>query len=367
MADDHPHPAPARHDGATRGRVGLFAALALQFLPSCGRSSADPSEVDAAPKQVVLYYSADDEVARPVIAAFERETGVRVLARGDTEATKTTGLVQKLRTERSRPKADVFWSSEVFQTMALAEEGALAPCSADTPADRPEQFRDPRGRWHAFALRARVIVYNTKRITPGQAPRQMHDLLDPRFKGRIVMARPAFGTTRGHMAALVALWGEEQAARWLRGVRENDLRLVDGNSSVVRAVAMGEADAGLTDADDVWAGQRNRWPVDLVYVRHDLPDRPTASAFGPLLTPNAVSLVAGAPHPEAAGRLIEFLLSERVERMLAESESHHVPVRPALAAEFSRYAVPDPVAVPYESIAKAMDAAMRLCRRELGE
>ena len=75
------------------------------------------------------------------------------------------------------------------------------------------------------------------------------------------MARPQFGTTRSQMAYLLSSCGEELFRKWLNQLHEGHIRLYDGNSAVVRAVAMGEIDAGLTDSDDVAAGRREKWPV----------------------------------------------------------------------------------------------------------
>ncbi len=342
----------------------IGALVLCAALLSC--NNADPA-ADAQSGEVVLYVSADPHVYEPVVAAFEAETGVRVVVRGDSEATKTTGLVQRLRAERDHSNADVFWSSEVFLTIELADEGVLAPHDTPAVADWPTDLRDAEKRWHAFAMRARVFVYNTERTPTDAVPTSLHDLLQPRFAGgRIAMARPQFGTTRGHMGALIALWGEAIAARWIDDIGHSDVRLYDGNATVVRAVAMGEVEIGLTDTDDVWAGQRNGWPVDLVYARHDVPTSAGGPIqAGPLVIPNTVARVAGGPNPDHAATLIDFLLSERVERMLAESDSHNVPIREALASEFPRYAVPDPASVDYAEAAASMPRAMELCENHL--
>ena len=336
---------------------------------SCGKAGGgggggrgDSSGTDGpSAERVVVYASVDDVVARPILDVFEKETGIRVEMRGDSEATKTTGLVQRLRAEQERPRADVFWSSEVFLTIQLAREGVFRPFDDPTVADWPERLRDKDHLWHAFAQRARVLAYNTKRVRAEDAPHMLLELSDPRFRNRIVMARPQFGTTRGHMAAISTIWGDDTMLWWLEQVRNNGLRLADGNSTVVRMIAKGEVDVGLTDTDDVWAAQREGWPVAFNYAEHDgtSSGRPVRGSV--LTIPNALALIKGGPHPENAEKLAAFLLSERVERMLAESDSHNVPIRPALAAEFPEYAVPDPLDVPYGEIADHMDAAMRAC------
>ncbi|QKK07177.1 MAG: solute-binding protein [Planctomycetota bacterium] len=90
----------------------------------------------------------------------------------------------------------------------------------------------------------------------GEAPpSRLRDLTGDRFRGRVGMARPRFGTTRGHMGALLATAGTAVFRAWLEAMAANGLRLYDGNSTVVRAVTEGELDVCLTDTDDVWAQQ----------------------------------------------------------------------------------------------------------------
>ena len=82
----------------------VFGLLFTVCLQGCTKPSSD--------EEVVIYVSADETIARPILDAFEASTGVRVRPVFDTEATKTTGLVSRLLTERDRPRADLFWSSE---------------------------------------------------------------------------------------------------------------------------------------------------------------------------------------------------------------------------------------------------------------
>ncbi|MEC9374235.1 MAG: extracellular solute-binding protein [Planctomycetota bacterium] len=352
--------------GRTWRSLAIFAVLPAFLLcaASCGGGeSADADSGDSGAGEVVLYYSADEYVARPIIERFEAETGVRVRAAGDTEATKTTGLVQRLRNEADSPRADVFWSSEVFLTIKLANEGVLAPHLSETTRSWPAHLRDADHEWHAFAQRARVVVFNTERVAFYERPSEMADLAEPRWQGRVVMARPQFGTTRGHMGALIALWGEDATRGWMEAMAARGVRLLDGNATVVQAVATGEADIGLTDTDDVWSGQRNGWPVDAIYIGHSLSP---GDEIGTLTIPNTVARVRGGPNPDNAARLIDYLLSPDVERMLAESDSHNVPVRPEIAEEFPKYAIPDPItSLTYEEVAASMDTAMRLAEETL--
>lgn len=341
---------------ANRSLLALpfWLAALVAGLAACSRSADKP--------EVVLYSSVDDQLLRDVAGAFERESGVSVKIVGDTEATKTTGLVERLVEEKARPGADVWWSSEPLGTIRLAREGVLeAYRSADEDGIEggwPREFRANDGTWYAFACRGRVVVYNTKKL--GDAPpRTLAELTQARFKGRIGMARPQFGSTRGQMGALTAQFGEPALRAWLTALQANGLRLYDGNSAVVHAVAYGEIDAGLTDTDDVYAGQREGWPVDMVFAPARLGT--SAEPDGPMLLPNTVALIHGAAHPRQARALIDFLLSERAERMLARSESRNFPVRPALAHDPAMRAPEGARAPDLERAADAVSRAMRAC------
>ena len=337
-------------------RYSLFLLLvlsaALLLMPGCKDSSsagAGRSATTQPAGELVVYYSLDEEVAAPILARFQKETGIKVSARGDTEAAKTVGLIQRLRAEKSAPMADVFWSSEVFYTIALANEGVLAPYTSTATAGWPAAMVGKENRWYGLALRYRVIAYNTVRVKPDEAPRTLEDLLDAKWKGRLVMARPLAGTTSSDVASWFAHYGAPRARAILTGLAQNRVQLVAGNSTSVRMVAQGQADIGLTDSDDVFAAQRNGWPV-----AYNVLDQ---GGEGPLAIPNSIALVAGAPHVQAAARFIDFVLGGAVERILAESYSRNMPVAAPLAAEFTSHRLAEPLKVDLAGVAEKLPEA----------
>lgn len=321
----------------------LWAAfLLVPSLPAgCG---GEPTEA------VVIYSSVDEPFAREVFAAFEKQTGIRVHFQPDTEAAKTTGLVHKLIQEKGRPRADVWWSSEAFGTQQLAAEGVLAAFEPATAADLPAAHR-PAGRlWTAFAARPRVLVFNTNLVARADAPRSIHELTAAPWAGRLTMANPLFGTTRGWAAAIVAKLGEADGKQLLGDLRAACPVIAAGNSDVCRIVA-GAADEddvvlGLTDADDVWVRRGQGAPLDFLFLDQD------EGQMGTLLIPNTVALVAGGPNPDNARKAVAFLCSAKVERMLAESRSRNVPLRPAVAAEYPDLAAPRPMEVDPGEVAR---------------
>jgi len=174
-----------------------------------------------------------------------------------------------------------------------------------------------------------VIVYNTRHVAADEVPRSIFELAEPKWKGKVAVANPQYGTTRTHVAALFAALGRQRACEFLRRLLENEVRIVDGNAMVKNLVARAHPDAspiylGLTDTDDVLSGQADGEPVSMVY-----PDQDT---FGTLVVPSTVCLIRGASHPAAARRLIEYLAGADVERRLASGRAGFIPLRAATPA-----------------------------------
>jgi iron(III) transport system substrate-binding protein len=286
---------------------------------------------------IVLYSSLDREVVEPIIARFREQTGIEVLLVGDTEATKTTGLVERLIAERERPRADVWWSSEVLGTIKLSRAGVL---SAYTSAEVEKEFvggwpkglRSSRGDWYGLMLRPRVTVWRSGTSEPSAEHWSGADF---------AIADPHFGTTRGALAELSV----RDAARF-EGVlaRAKDYRVVPGNAAVVRAVAQGEASAGETDYDDYLAALRNGWKLEM---------RPVG-----LCTPGSVALVEGGPNPVLAKALVDFILSAEVERELGKGEAGAIPVREAVRREFDWTAKFEVGSVDWENVFDASQGAI---------
>jgi iron(III) transport system substrate-binding protein len=365
-----------RHAPRFLGAAGV-AAILLGTCWGCGPAP------QSGPPSVVVYTSVDDVFARQILGRFEGDTGIAVKLLTDTEAGKTTGFLRRLQREAAQPRCDLWWSSEVFGTIELARDGAsnaagpepesrragtatatLAPTTGlfepyDSPAaaDIPPAWKDARHRWTGLAARARVLAFNTSRLSPAELPRTWHELAEPRWASRLAIANPQFGTTRGHVAALYAAWGPEKTRAFLQALRDNGTQIADGNGHAVRLVASGAADLCATDTDDVWSAQARGAPLDLVY--------PRLTPHGPIVwIPCSVALVHGGPNPQAARKLFDYLVSADAERMLAESDSRNVPVRPALRKEL-KTAEPWPEPLDYARIAKVLEPATEMSREIL--
>jgi len=291
-------------------------AVAFTCLAMAGCRSPEPTP--NADRSVTVYVSTDRVFSEPVLREYEKRSGVKINAVYDTEETKSTGLANRLLAEKARPQADVFWSNEPVRTLVLKSRDVLASYRSPSAEGIPAALIDADGYWTGFSARMRVIAYNTKSVTPSEAPQSIFHLADPKWKGQVAMADPRFGSTSFHVAALYALAGDEKMDDFFRRLKVNGVRIVDGNSVVRDLVARGEVKTGLTDTDDVNVAIEDGQPVGMV-----LPDK---DGLGVPVMPNMVSLIANAPHPEEARKLIDYLLSADVERQLAQSEAVQIPL-----------------------------------------
>jgi len=300
--------------------VKRILLLLLLLAIGCSRDSS---------KEVVVFTSHDRIFSEPILDAFEKKTGLKVRIVTDTEATKTTGLVNRLLVRKSNPEADVFWNNEIGRTLLLQQAGVLAPYKPSSGADVSPAFKDPDGYWTGFAARARVILYNTKLVRASEAPKSLWDLTLPRWKGKVAIANPLFGTTATHLAALFAVLGPEKAKDLLRKLKANGVSWVAGNAVARNLVMDGQMAICLTDTDDANGAFRKNKPVAMVY--------PDQQGIGTLLIPNTVCLIAGGPNPRGAKLLIEYLISLEVEGRLAQSPAAQIPLRPGVAVHSERF------------------------------
>ncbi len=163
-------------------------------------------------REVVVYTALDREFSQPIFDTFQEQTGIRVLAKYDTESTKTVGLANAIIAESRRPRCDVFWNNEVLHTCRLQSRHLLRPFRSASSEGIPHEFRGSSDEWTGFAARARVLLVNDELVPSAERPDSIVDLADPRWRGKVGMAKPLFGTTATHAAVLFQEWPAERRA-----------------------------------------------------------------------------------------------------------------------------------------------------------
>lgn len=299
----------------------LRLCLFLPMILGCGSKSAD---------RVVLYCAQDRPFAEAVLAEFTKRSSLPVAAKYDTEANKSVGLFRELQLEASRPRCDVHWNNEILTTLMLAKQGVLEPYDSPAAADFPEFARAKDKTWTAFAGRARVMLVNTNLVK--EPPSRLADLVEPKWKGKIAMAKPMHGTTATHAACLFEVMGADNAKSLFRGLKANGVQVLPGNKHVAEAVGRGDVAIGMTDTDDAMDEVNAGRPVTVIF-----PDSEGGTEkhprLGTLFIPNTVAVIKGRPNGAGARKLVDYLLSPDVERRLATAGGYQIPLNPKVAAD----------------------------------
>ena len=271
-------------------------------------------------REVVVYASVDSDFAIPIFDMFTRETGIHCIFRPDGEETKTTGLALRLDKMKANPDGDVFWNSEQSLTLVLADKGVLEPYISPNARTIPAQLKDAGGLWTGFGQRARVVIFSN-RLKPEDVPKTLDDFANPRWKGRFAVAKPLYGTTLSHLAAVTLELGEDKAFALFRAWRANGVILAQSNGDVEERVSQGTADVGLTDSDDAFSAMDRSKPVSFRVLDQ------SPEWHGSFLIPNTVAMLKNCPHPAEAKAFIDFLLRPETEKWLAEHGARQIPVR----------------------------------------
>ncbi len=269
--------------------------------------------------QLTVYCAHDAVFAEAILRDFEKQTGIPVAIKFDTEATKSLGLAEQIIREAAHPRCDVFWNNELLGTLDLASRGLLDAHKGTGWQRIPAQFRDADGRWTGFAARLRVIIERS------DMPRWDDARLNSGDLSRFAMAKPLYGTTLTHYTVLWHAWGAARLQQWHADTRRRGLREVPGNAQSKDTVAAGVCDAAFTDTDDFFEAKDAGKLVTM---------RPAQLESGETICiPNTVGIVRNAPHSENARKLADFLLSAQTELALARSKSRQIPLGPVDATQ----------------------------------
>lgn len=305
----------ARRSIVITALIVLAAIAGVVWMQGCkSRGSSKPT--------LVLYCATDREIVQDLIDQFERQTGIHVDIKFDTEAAKSVGLVQEIRQEKSHPQCDVLWGGGAFYNTILANDGCLTPFPDDLIAAHGTAPRDPQGRWLGFAGVYRILIVNTDVLKPEDRPHSIFDLTDPKFKGHIGIANPLFGAMDAHIAALCSTIGEEKTRQWLKGLKANDCALCAGMADVKNRVASGELWCGITSTIDAHVAITGGKPVVVIFPDQDENQIGCMNGYG------AVGRIAGGPHPKEAEQFLRFLMTTQTEKILADGPGQNIGLLP---------------------------------------
>ena len=309
----------ARRPVIVRFRFVVF--LSIVVITGCQK----PAE------RVVVYCAQDEDFAVDVFADFQAQGGPRIAPKFDTEANKSVGLAAELALEKSRPRCDVHWNNEILATIRLAREGVYEPYLSPNAKPFPAWTTPADYSYQAFGARARVLIVNTDLVAEAEHPKSILELTDTKWKDKVVIAKPQFGTTATQVACLFEVLGPDAAKTYYRKLKSNGVRVVAGNKQTATEVSDGHAAIGFTDSDDALIEINSGKPVTMLFA--DRIADPSHPKMGVLYIPNTVAVVKNCPNPAAAREFVDYLLRSETEAKLATGGGYQIPLNPEVKAD----------------------------------
>lgn len=221
----------------------------LSFLLSAMALSAVATTGMAQDKVLNIYSARHYQSDEVMYDTFTRTTGIKI-NRVDAD---DAGVVARLRAEGAASPADVVLMVDAARMAAADAQGLFQPIkSAKLDAAIPANLRanaTPEGvTWTGFSTRARVIVYDPKRIQPEDV-QTYEQLADPKLKGLLCTRSGSHPYNLSLFATVVERLGDQRGEAWLKGLVNNMARAPKGgDTDQVRAVAAGECAVAISNS-----------------------------------------------------------------------------------------------------------------------
>jgi iron(III) transport system substrate-binding protein len=302
-----------------RRTVNIFLMLVAGALAVAAPVTAQAQQAES---ELVLITPVAKTLTDPALAEFAKYAKEKwnISVRTSALAAGTPVAYGRIVEWKGRPEADIFWGGETALFDKLGEQNLLArldlpkavvdsiPESIGKP--KPISLKDPRGFWIGTVLEPYGLVYHPKLFERlgVPAPKDWDDLLNPKLKGNVAQCAPTRSSS-SHATYEVILQreGDDKGWEWLRRLGGNTGIFTARSRDVPSVVAKGEFAAGFA-VPSYMAFEDRLAGFDIKFVA-------PKTAW---ITPEPIAILAGAKHPKAARAFIEFMLSERGQRVAME-------------------------------------------------
>jgi len=299
-------------NGGPRRLVSMLVLALIAISPAIQAAAPAPTVVTpdlikkAQQEGKVVYYTAVDvAVAEKVAKAFEAKyPGVKV----QVERAGSERLFQRLGQEYGSKiyAADVVNSSDAAHFIVWKRDGWLAPYVPEDVAKYfPPEHKDPDGMYATWRVTLSPIAYNTKLVKPDEAPKSFADLLDPKWKGKMVKAHPGYSGT-----IMTATFQIARDLGWdyFDKLSKQAVMQVQSSTEPPKKLALGER-AIMADGNEynLFLLKEKGTPLEIVYPTEGTP-----------LVASPGAVLKNAPHPNAARLLQSYLFSTEAQQLLID-------------------------------------------------
>ena len=278
-------------------------AMAVVLAAPAGAQETTPAMVAAAAKEgkVVWYTSVDVKVAEALAKAFRTEyPNINI----DVERSGSERVFQRINQEYQSgiKNVDVVNSSDASHFIFWKQQKWLAMHVPPDVKRFPAQFKDPEGYYATWRATLSVMGYNTNLVAAKDAPTGYLDLLDPKWKGKLVKSHPGYSGT-----SLTGTYAITKALGWeyLEKLSKQGVQQLQSTTATPKSIASGER-AVMVDGNEynMFIEIAAKSPVQIVYPKEGTP-----------FVTSPTAIFADAPHPNAARVLQNFLYTAKIQQL----------------------------------------------------
>lgn len=293
-----------------KSAFAIMCASLLLF--SCHRSGSSQH-------QLLIYTPHGQDLLKDFVARYQQvhpETEIRFVDMGSRE------VLDRVRAERNRPQADLWWGAAHTTFQQAADDNLLASYRPTWADKIPAAARDPQDRWYGTYETPEVIVYNSEAVPASEAPRDWDDVLDPKWRDKILIRNPnPSDSMRAIFGAMIWRFYKDTGSPdkgydWLRRLDSSVHEYTADGTLMVQKLARREGLISLWDMPD----------VQLYKEKKGLPLAYTIPASGTPVVTDGIAILRGAPHEEEARRFYEFVTTP--ESLVHAAQNYYrIPVR----------------------------------------
>ncbi len=282
-------------------------AISPQGTAAAPANAVTPDLVKNARQEgkVVFYTSVDVAVAEKIAQAFKAKyPGIDV----QTERAGSERIFQRLGQEYSSKiyAADVVNTSDAAHFIVWQRDGWLASYLTDDVANYfPPEHKAPDGTYATWRLTLSPIGYNTKLVKPGDAPKSFADLLDPKWKAKIVKAHPGYS---GTIVTSTFQTARDLSWDYFDKLSKQSVMQVQSSTEPPKKLAQGER-AVMADGNEynLFLLKEKGAPLEIVYPAEGTP-----------IIASPAAVLKNAPHPNAARLFQSYLFSPQAQQLLID-------------------------------------------------
>jgi iron(III) transport system substrate-binding protein len=296
------------------------ALVACGVLAACGGASANSSSAT-----LTLYSGQHVQTAENLVAAFEKQTGIKIAIRSDDE----DALADQIETEGANSPADLFYTENTPPLETLESKGLLSPVDKSTLSHTPGKYNSPGGDWVGVSARTSVIIYNPSLIKASQLPTRISQFAETQYHGKLALA-PQETDFQPIVTAYDQAYGTAATLTWLKAYKANAAgHIYPDNETIASEVNQGAVAFGIVNQyyyyrmrAEIGAGRMHS------QITHLAPHNP-----GYVVDISGAAALKSSKHQGEDQRFLAFLVSRTAQEIIAhpgtgpgESTSFEYPI-----------------------------------------